>query len=219
MDVDEQDGYKRNQALEAIALTVGDGRAPSALLRTDVKRLLDTDRGMDVVPAANDPNFAAYAFFSEEAPGRGFEVSFSGYEIFALLVGLHLMAHGWPQATAVSIIRRARPALEPKHAEILQWDSCELFDEQKIREAAKPGSLAVASTRPVFLMTLSSKRDATAQRSEEPLEVAVLEQDKLSFSALPPGTSFTLMELTRMAHDLRAALAETKPIKRGRGSS
>ena len=41
----------------------------------------------------------------------------------------------------------------------------------------------------------------------------------ISFSTLPPGTSFTLMELTRMAHDLRAALAETKPSKRGRGSS
>ena len=217
--MDGDDGYKRNQALEAIALTVGDGRTPSALLRTDVKRLLDTDRGMEVVPGANDPNFAAYAFFSEEAPGRGFEVSFSAYEVFALLVGLHLMAHGWPQATAVSILRRVRFALEPKHGEILGWDPRELFDEQKIREAAQPGSLAVASTRPVFLMTLSSKRGTTAQSSEEPLEARVVEQDALSFSTLPPGSSFTLMELTRMAHDLRAALAETKPSKRGRGSS
>ena len=219
MDGDERDGYKRNRVLEAIALTVGDGRAPSALLRTDVKRLLDTDRGMGVVPGANDPNFAAYAFFSEEAPGRGFEVLFSTYEVFALLVGLHLMAHGWPQATAVSILRRVRFALEPKHGEILSWDPRELFDEQKIREAAQPGSLAVASTRPVFLMTLSSKRGATAQSSEEPLEAKVVERDALSFSTLPPGSSFTLMEITRMAHDLRAALAETKPSKRGRGSS
>jgi hypothetical protein len=101
----------------------------------------------------------------------------------------------------------------------LGWDPRELFDEQKIREAAQPGSLAVASTRSVFLMTLSNKRGATAQRSEEPLEVRVVEQDALSFSTLPPGSSFTLMELTRMAHDLRAALAETKPLKRGRGSS
>lgn len=205
------EGYKRNQALEAIAVVVGDGQVPSPLLRTDVKRLLDIDRGSD-----EDPEFANYAFFSNQAPGRGFEVWFSAYEVFALLVGLHLLAHGWPQATAVSILRRARPVLEPKHAEILSWDPSELFDEQKIRDAAKPGSLAVASTRPVFLVTVSRKQGATARQPEEPLEVRVVERDELSFSTLPPGTSLTLMELTRMAHDLRAALAATKPRKRGR---
>jgi hypothetical protein len=212
-------GYKRNQGLEAISVVVGEGRAPGGLLRTDVKRLLDTDRSMKVIPRSNDPDFANYAFFSGKAPGRGFEVSFSAYEIFALLVGLHLMAHGWPQATAVSILRRARPALERKHAEILRWNPHELFDAQKIREAAKPGALGVQSTRPVFLMTLSSKRGGTAQRSEEPMEVSVLEQNELKLSSRPPGTSFTLMELTRIAHDLHNALAMTKPSKRGRGSS
>lgn len=220
MDAYPSDAFKRNQALEAIALVVGDGRAPSALLRTDVKRLLDTDRGAKVIPDADDPDFAHYAFFSGEAPGRGFEVLFSAYEVFALLVGLHLMAHGWPQATAVSILRRARLALELKHGEILKWDPSELFDEKKIREAAMPGSLGVTSTRPVFLRTTSSKLGARAQqRSEKPLEVAVLEQDERGFSKLAPGTSFTMMELTRIAHDLRAALAETEPRKRGRASS
>jgi hypothetical protein len=33
------------------------------------------------------------------------------------------------------------------------------------------------------------------------------------------GTSHTMIELTRMAHDLNKALASTKPSKRGRGNS
>ena len=100
--------YKRNQAVEAISISVGHGAAPSAGLRTELKRLLDTDRNLDRIPGSNDPERANCAFFSGEAPGRGTEVWFSAYEIFALRMGLDLMEHGWPQATAVSILRRAR---------------------------------------------------------------------------------------------------------------
>src|SRR3990170_7190891 len=143
--------YKRNQMVEAISVTVGQGLPPGGELQTKLKRLLDTDRNFGRRPRSKDPEWTNYAFYSGKAPGRGSEVLFSGYEAFALLEALNLMEHGWPQGTVVSILRRARPALEPKHAAILKWDPTDLFNEQKIREAAQPGSLAVWSTRPVYL--------------------------------------------------------------------
>ena len=120
-------------------MVTGQGLSPTAALQTKLKRLLDTDRQLGKRPRSKDAKWTNYAFYSGTAPGRGGEVWFSGYEAFALLKALNLMEHGLPQATAVLILRRLRPALEAKHAEILQWDPAELFDEQKILAAAKPG--------------------------------------------------------------------------------
>src|SRR5665648_452886 len=103
--------FKRNQAAEAISVAIGQGPSPSASLRTEMKRLLDTDRGLDVTRGSNDPDSANYAFYTGEKPGRGTEVWFSEYEIFALRLGLDLMEHGRPQATVISILRRTRPVL------------------------------------------------------------------------------------------------------------
>lgn len=210
--------YKRNQTEGAISLVVGEGSAPSAGLQTKVKRLLDTDRKLGHKPRSKEPELANYAFYSGNASGRGSDFWLSSYEVFALLEALNLMEHGSTQARAVSILRRARPALEQKHAAILQWDPAKLFDEQKIRESARPGSLAVWSTRPVFLVIASRKGSVTKQGSDA--EVAVLEADQLTpFSRKRPGFLLSITELTRIAHDLRDALAKTKPSKRGRGSS
>lgn len=211
-------GYKRNQAVEAISISVGQGPRATAELRTELKRLLDTDRNLDRLPS--DLERANYAFFTGEAPGRGTEVEFSGYETFALLIGLNLMEHGWPQATAVSILRQARPVLEPKHAQILRWDPATLFDEEKIRGPAKPGALAASTTRPVYLVITSLKGRPRERDTDDTREVAVLENDKLMpFLLREAGRSSTMIELTRMAHALHAALVKTKPSKRGRGSS
>lgn len=213
-------GYKRNQAAEAISVAVGQGVAPSASLRTELKRLLDTDRSLGRSPRSSDPERANYAFFSGVAPGRGTEVLFSAYEVFALRLGLDVMEHGWPQATVISVLRRARPDLEPMHDQILQWDAAELFDQKKILEAAQPGTLAVWTMRPVHLVIASRKGRPRDQSSDETREIAVLEDDKLMpFLRREAGISYTMIELTRTAHDLNAALASTKPSKRGRSSS
>src|SRR5690606_33069026 len=107
----------------------------------------DRDRGRS--KRSKQTERANYAFFSGEARGKGTEVLFSAYEVFALRIAVSLMQGGRPQATVVSILRRARPLLEPKHAEILRWDPTELFDEEKIREMARPGDLADPTTRKV----------------------------------------------------------------------
>lgn len=205
---------------EAISVMVGQGPRPSAGLRTTLKRLLETDRDWERKPRSKKPELANYAFYSGKPPGRGADVLFSDYEVFALLEAVNLVEHGWSQGKAVSILRRVRPALESKHAEILQWNPADLFDERKILAAAKEGSLAVASTRPVYLLIASHKGRPVEQRSDLTMEVAVLKYDEMMrLFRKQPGISATMIELTRTAHDLRNALAKTRPSKRGRGGS
>ncbi len=208
--------FKRNQVEEAISrLMMGSPHTPSADLRTKVKRLLETDRKLGRSRRSSNPERAQYAFYSGDAGGSGVEVWFSGYEAFALFVALHLLEHGWPQVWAVTIMRRARSLLEPKHSEILKRDPKATFDEAAILRAASPGSLAVAAIDPVFL-AISSRGKTAAQRTPEAGDVRVLEENELMrFCRSEVGLSVTFFELVRAAFDLRNALIATKPSKRG----
>jgi hypothetical protein len=121
-------------------------------MRTRLKRLLETDRSFGRNRRSPDPERANFAFHSTDSPGRGLENWFTGYEAFALLTGLRLMRHGWPQGLAVAALRRVKPNLERHHARILQQDPNGLFDADRIRQQAKPGALAVSNSDPVFLV-------------------------------------------------------------------
>src|SRR5437763_231129 len=129
--------YKRNQMEQAIAALVERSTAPSAELRTRIKRLLETDRERGRSLKSNDPERANYAFFTEEAPGRGYEVWFSTYEAFAVLTGLRLMQHGWTQGFVVSVMRQLRQSLETQHSRILKQAARQLFDEEAIKRNAR----------------------------------------------------------------------------------
>src|SRR4030095_1101270 len=120
--------YKRNQIEEAIAriFTPNCERPPSEL-RSRIKRLLDLDRSVGRKLRCNDAEEANFGFFREEAPGTGAVVSFSEYDAFALLNGLRIMGHRWPQRFAVSIMRRVRVDLEREHARILKQEPRKLF--------------------------------------------------------------------------------------------
>ena len=101
--------YKRNQIEEAIARIFDPNcREPPSDLRTRIKRLLELDRSMGRKVRSKDPEEGNFAFFSEAAPGTGVDISFSEYEAFALINGLRIMNHGWPQSFAVSIMRQVR---------------------------------------------------------------------------------------------------------------
>src|SRR2546423_14906577 len=148
--------YKRNQIEEALSRAFGEASAtPSSELRTRLKRLLEMDRSLGRNTRAADPEVANYAFYSSDSPGRGVEVSFSDYEAFALMVGLRLLQHRWPQSFPVVLLRRLRPELEREHARILKQDPKVLFDEKRIRENARPGDFYVDNTDPVFLTIVS----------------------------------------------------------------
>ena len=88
--------FKRNQVEELIAHVLEPGSAkPSSEIRTRIKRLLETDRGLGRTKRSTDPERANFAFYSLDAPGRGGEHWFSDDDAFALLIGLQLMRHGW----------------------------------------------------------------------------------------------------------------------------
>jgi hypothetical protein len=208
--------YKRNQIEDAISRTV-DVRAAgsSSELRTRVKRLLDTDRNLGRNKRSTDPTMANYAFYSSDSPGKGVEVGFSEYEGLAVMTGLRLLQHGWPQRFAVEILRRHRSELEQQHTRILKQDPKVLFDKAAIREGAQPGDLAFDNTDPVFL-TIASGR----QNEKEEAYGAVCRgmKEVAKFLKEVSAKSWTLLELVTPAHELHHELLKAEPRKRGRSS-
>ena len=215
--------FKRNQVEEAISAVL-EPRAnlPSPELRIRLKRLLDADRIKGRQPRSSNPESANYAFYSAAPPGRGVEVQFSSYETFAILTGLQILAHGWPQGLVVTILRGARPELEKQHARILLLDEKELFDEAAIRAKARPGDFAFDNTAPVLLTIVSKVGAATASEGEL-LAYSVCDgvpeaMKWLVKTAGPKHGPFTMFELVSLAHALAKALARIEPRPRGRAN-
>jgi hypothetical protein len=214
--------YKRNQIEEAISGLLGTrSRERTTELRTRLKRLLETDRAFGQTPRSNDPERANYAFYSADPPGSGVEVWFSEYEAFALLNGLRLMGHGWPQSFAVSVMRRIRPELEKQHARILKQDPKLLFDQEAIWRNAKAGDMAFNNTDPV-LVTIVSKSGVALGDQQEPQACAVCrgpkEATRFAWKASGGAGGWSMFDVVGAAHSLAEALSRTEPRPRGRGS-
>jgi hypothetical protein len=210
--------FKRNQVEAAISRVLeGDSVKPSSELRTRLKRLLDTDRGLGRNKRSADPGLANFAFYSENAPGRGAEIWFSTSEAFGLLTALRLMQHGWPQGFAVSILRSIRPELERQLDRFLQQDPATLFDQQRIIRQAQPGDLVVGNTDPVFLAVTQGAQDRSRA-----VKAAICrgQPELIRFirSAAVVGQGWSTFELVNAAHAMLRELTKTKPSKRGRGS-
>jgi hypothetical protein len=211
--------YKRNQIEEAIArISVSNYEKPPSELRTRIKRLLELDRSMGRKLRSKDPEEANFAFLSEEAPGTGVDISFSEYDAFALLNGLRIMGHGWPQGFAVAIMRRVRPALKSEHARILRQDPDKLFDQKAIRAKGREGDIAADNTDPVYL-TLASK----AQRPSDEIQAIPFPRvcrgygEVSEFSRDVGASSVTMFEVVTFAHRFHQELMKTEPRRRGRG--
>jgi hypothetical protein len=164
-----------------------------------------------------DPEVANYAFYSTDSPGKGIEVWFSDYESFALLTGLRLLQHGWPQSFAVAILRRVRPELEPQHARILKQDSTGRFDEKLIRQKARPGDLYVDNTDPMFL-TIVSGQDPAGSEGQPNGAICRGMEEVFKFTNKESARSWTLHELVTPAHALWSQLSKAQPRKRSRPS-
>jgi len=211
--------YKRNQIEEAISQIFEMSSKPSSELRTRLKRLLEMDRSLGRNTRSLDPQVANYAFFSSDAPGRGVEIGFSDYEAFALLTGLRLLHHGWPQSFAVGTIRQVRPELEKQHDRILKQDPKKLFDAEEIRRRARPGALYVNNTDPVFLTIISRQASASENNSDIPPCGVCRGLDEVSqFLKREKAQSHTLMDVVTAAHALSSQLQRVQPRKRGRTS-
>jgi hypothetical protein len=211
--------YKRNQVEEAIARIFDPNcEKPPSELRTRIKRLLELDRSIGRKLRSKNAEEANFGFFSEEAPGTGADILFSEYEAFALLNGLRIMGHRWPQGFAVSIMRRVRPDLEMQHARILRQPPEELFDQQTIRAGALEGAIAVDNTDPVFLTLASKAQHAPDEGQTAPLSAVCRGFEKVrEFSRDVGSSSVTMLEVATLAHRLRQELLKTEPRRRGRG--
>lgn len=210
------DLYKRNQVEEALSRVFEEPSSkPSAGLRTRVKRLLELDRSLGRNKRSANPQLAYYAFYSDESPGRGSDVQFSEYEAFALLTGLQLFRHGWPQSFPVDLLRRHRPELERQHARIIKQNPLALFDEEALRRNARPGQLYVGNTDPVFLVIVTphsttGAREAIASGVFRGLEAVG------QFLRAQCAEAYTLQDIVGPAHTLLGYLSEVTPRKRGR---
>jgi hypothetical protein len=211
--------YKRNQVGEAISNFLESSPEPTSELRTRIKRLLETDRGMGELGRSSKSNLARHAFYSADAPGSGAENWFSDYEAFALLTALRLMAHGWRLSFSVKVLRQVRSELEKEHARALAQDPVSLFDSDTIKLNARPGDFAFDNTDPVLLTIVPKSGPASEQ--EEPHACAVCRGVEsamrfVSDSREHKGSGWTMFELVSAAHDLSKGLALTKPRHRGR---
>lgn len=211
--------YKRNQIEEAIARVFDPGsKEPGSELRTRIKRLFELDRALGRKPRSRDAQEENFGFFSEEAPGTGADIWFSDYEAFALLTGLRMMEHGWPQGFAVSIMRRVRRDLERQHARMLRQNPDELFDQKAIVTKARPGDIVVDNTDPVFLTVVSKTRRAREDAETRPACAVCRGIEEVATFVRDEGAqSYTMFEVATIAHRLRQELAKTEPKHRGRG--
>lgn len=216
--------FKRNQIEEAIAavLRPKDGALPPGL-RIRVKRLLDTDRTLGRDAGRGPPETASFAFYSAEPPGSGTEIWFSGYEAFALLVGLRLQGHGWPQRAVVRILRQVRQELERDYHRTLSQNSAELFDPGELERRATPGALADKVTDPVYLAIVTPERPNGNSADESmPRKCGICRGQRALSEFIrknaPPGMLTIVLEVAASVHALRHFLLQTKPRKRGRGA-
>ena len=197
--------YKRNQVEEAIATSLNTQRSE---VSTRLKRLLDTDR------TTGKP----YAFFSTKPSGKGFEVEFTEYDVFALWAGLQLLEHGFPQQSSVAILKRARTEFETEHTRILKLSDNTLFDEEAILKNARPGSLVVYNSHPAFLVVERPPRDgATTSKDAAAKGFSICRSEAEMMRAvrarLGPKTILETVTAAKGLHDL---LAQTTPEPRGR---
>ena len=197
--------YKRNQLEEAISAIVGPKikRPPSQGLQIKLKRLLEADRALKRSVRSADPALHHYAFFSAEPPGRGVEVQFTEYEVFAACVALQLLHHGWTPEVAAKVMRRVRDELESEHRRILHLCSEGSASEIKF------------DNTPVIVATTGALDDG----GDAPLECCVrdshLEAAKWTWTKRETGQGFAMFHFAHVAQQISLALRKTEPRRRG----
>jgi hypothetical protein len=210
--------FKRNQVEEALALVLEPvaGR-PSRELRTRIKRLLDTDRGLGRNKRSKDPERANFAFYSINAGGRGTENWFSDYEAFALLTGLRLMRQGWPQGYVVAVLRRVKRELQRHYGRVLKQNPVNPFKDQKSEQQARAGDIDLGYPNPLFLVIIS--KDELDHSGPKQAAIFLNQVELMGFiKKQAVGTTWTMFDLLNSVHALSSALAKSQPRKRGRGS-
>ncbi len=116
---------------QATGRTEGLSDEPRQDLKMKVKRLLDLDRKRgDRRGESLAESFGASPFLRAGLPGKGFAISYTRFDAFALLLGLHLLDANVPQMAVIRLLRRIRPELQREHERILRLSPQALAGDQ-----------------------------------------------------------------------------------------
>ena len=85
---------------------------PNAFL-VRIKRLLEIDRSGKSPQGSIRTGIAKYAFHDRAPRGQGTDFDYSGFNAFALALGLDLLDAGFPQLEVVHLLRHIRNELVP----------------------------------------------------------------------------------------------------------
>ena len=214
--------YKRSQVEQAIvAIDAGRGTA-EAVLRANVKRLLDFDRNPEarILHRASDTT----AFFDGPSPGQGAEIAYRPYQAFALLIGVRLLKSGMPQSQVVLFMRDTRVDLESAFAHLASVDAAELYrnlSEEERSERIREGDLVREAAKMMFLIVQAGAEPTGRPRPEDweleggnvcNVEALIGRLEKFS----EHGQAAIILELTNAVHQLMNVLPLTTVRKRGR---
>jgi hypothetical protein len=220
--------YKRNQLETAIERSLYGVRARPAdasALRVRIKRLTETDRGLGLEQRGTDDGKRFYAFFDEPPPGRGTEITYSAFGVFALLLAIRFMDAGWPQTEAVSFLRRIKSKLDQEHTRILTvpWDK--LIDHRPaktVEQEVANGRLVEQLGQMAFLIALPGQLTVQIDKKGG-IAIANIVRGKTRLAKVLEhlgvsggGAPILCLELVNPAHQLAYWLSKTEPAKRGR---
>jgi hypothetical protein len=204
--------FKRNQVEEAISRAVGERSAePSSTLKMRLKRLLDVDRNLKA--SSSKSARAPFAFYSKEPGGKGTEISFSIADVCALLIGVRMLDHGWPQNLVVSGLRQIRLDLAHRHEQILKRP---IF--QRKSEPSQAGELAFTHPDSDFLLVISDSGRNSKSSGEPYLRLFDNQTQAFAFQMEKVGRSCSWFSLEGPARMLHEHLSNSLPKRRGRGS-
>jgi hypothetical protein len=220
--------FTRGQIEWAIAQATGwtvrpDGE-PRHGLTMKLKRLLDIDRKKGIDASQAEPEFRRFAFLEGGLPGKGFAISYTRYDAFALLLGLHLLESNVPQMAVIRLLRRIRLELVREHARILGLSPQGLAQmKHGVERRIKDGLLVKEPAKMVFLVLPSGAgADLLYRRGQDDtIKLASIARsrdelvDVVAHLALvsPPVLVF---ELINPAHQLAWWLERAPLIRRGR---
>jgi hypothetical protein len=213
--------YRLGQVEDAIFRSLGAENARAREVKYRLKRLLAADRGLGRPSRSESELERRFAFFPDAPPGRGVDIMFSHYAAFALLAAVILLEHGLPQKTVVTLMRRVRQQLESAHAQCLKKDPKILFDEERLRQQARPGMIAFSATEPVVLIA-AGLRDAVGNDQERIAAAVCQSPEELGVFARQHGglgRGYSIVEFTSWIHDFAKNLSRAPARKRGRQSA
>jgi len=204
--------FKRNQVEEAISRTIGErSTAPSATLKARLKRLLDVDRNLKV--ASSKSANAPFAFYSKGSGGSGTEIRFSTADVCALLIGVRMLEHGWPQNLVVNSLRQIRRDLARRPEQILARPI-----RQQKSEPPQAGEMNLAHPESDFLLVVSDSGRSSGSSGEPYLRLFDNQSQAFAFQMEKVGRSCSWFSLEGPARILNEHLLNTQPRRRGRGS-